>query len=45
MSADSRLRATIFLDNDCKVVNDPNREEPLALKARRERPRQNPTAG
>jgi para-nitrobenzyl esterase len=38
-------RATMFLDNTCKIVNDPNREERLALTALRERTRQNPTAG
>jgi para-nitrobenzyl esterase len=38
-------RATMFLDNTCKVVNDPNREERLALKALRDRVRQNQTAG
>ncbi len=29
-------RATMILNSDCKVVNDPNREERLALKAIRE---------
>jgi para-nitrobenzyl esterase len=29
-------RATMILNNECKVVNDPNREERLALKAIRE---------
>ena len=29
-------RATMILGNECKVVNDPNREERLALKAVRE---------
>jgi len=29
-------RATMILNNECKVVNDPNREERLALKAVRE---------
>ena len=28
--------ATMILGNDCRVVNDPNREERLALKALRE---------
>jgi len=29
-------RPTMILNNDCKVVNDPNREERLALKAVRD---------
>jgi len=32
---DTSQRATIFLDNDCKVVNDPHREERLAISATR----------
>jgi para-nitrobenzyl esterase len=28
-------RATMFFDNECKVVNDPHREERLALSATR----------
>ena len=34
----------MFFDNACKVVNDPNREERLSLKALREAGRQNQTA-
>jgi para-nitrobenzyl esterase len=33
----TRERATMFLDKQCKVVNDPNREERLALAALRQR--------
>jgi para-nitrobenzyl esterase len=29
-------RATMIFNNECRVVNDPNREERLALKAIRE---------
>ena len=41
---DTTRRATMFFDNACKVVNDPNREERLSLKALREAGRQNQTA-
>lgn len=30
---DTSQRATMFLDSECKVVNDPHREERLALNA------------
>jgi para-nitrobenzyl esterase len=37
-------RATMFLDNECKVVNDPNHDERVALKALRQAGRPNQTA-
>jgi para-nitrobenzyl esterase len=33
---DATRRATMFLDDECKVVNDPNGDERVALKALRE---------
>jgi len=33
---DTTRRATMFFDNECKVVNDPNREERLALRGLKE---------
>lgn len=37
-------RATMFFDNECRVINDPNHDERVALKALREAGRQNETA-
>jgi para-nitrobenzyl esterase len=41
---DTTRRATMFLDNECRVVNDPNRDERLVLKALRQSGRPNQTA-
>jgi len=41
---DPATRATMLIDNEWKVVNDPNGAERLALKALRERTRQNQAA-